>query len=166
MLKSLDGQTIMPTARRTSPPPVAQVTRTLYEAMHRFDGAVADALGIHRSDLRCLNALEHGALPPGVIASRLGLTSGSVTALVDRLVRAGLVERHADALDRRSSAIVLTPDAYRRVDAEYAKLGKAIGARMQRFTAEQRALLSEALRQLATAFDDATARASMDSARP
>ena len=122
-------------------------------ATNRFDGHVADSLGIHRSDLRCLNALEHGALPPGAIAARLGLTSGSVTALVDRLVRAGLVERHADAADRRSSVIVLTTDAYPRVEREYATLGRAIEARMQGYTPTERERLGAALDDLAAAFD-------------
>lgn len=145
----------MPAARRTSPPPVQHATRALYEAMHRFDGAVADALGIHRSDLRCLNALEAGALPPRTIGARLGLTSGSVTALVDRLERAGLVERHADASDRRRWTIALTARAYPRVDREYARLGQAIDQRMASFSAAERRRLGAALAELAAAFDDA-----------
>lgn len=125
--------------------------------MHRFDGAVAEALGIHRSDLRCLNALEHGPLPPRTIGERLGLTSGSVTALLDRLERAGLVERRADEADRRRWAIALTARAYPRVDREYARLGQAIDRRMAGFSATERRRLGAALEALAGAFDEAIA---------
>ena len=125
--------------------------------MHRFDGAVANKLGIHRSDLRCLNELEGDALTPGMIGARLGLTSGSVTALVDRLVRAGFVERHADTTDRRRSTIALTAGAYRRVNREYARLGGAIAARMEAFTPDERANFGRGLGELAAAFDDASA---------
>lgn len=125
--------------------------------MHRFDGAVAHTLGIHRSDLRCLNELEGDGLTPGMIGARLGLTSGSVTALVDRLVRAGFVERRPDAADRRRSTIALTMQARRGVHREYARLGHAIAARMETFTPDERALLGRGLGELAAAFDEAGA---------
>jgi hypothetical protein len=37
-------------------------TRALYEAIYRFDAIAAAELGIHLSDLRCVNALEKGPL--------------------------------------------------------------------------------------------------------
>jgi DNA-binding MarR family transcriptional regulator len=47
---------------------------------------------------------------PHAIASRLSLTTGSVTALLDRLQVAGLIERHSNPDDRRSLLIAATDE--------------------------------------------------------
>jgi DNA-binding MarR family transcriptional regulator len=44
------------------------------------------------------------------LAEKMGVTTGSLTVLVDRLVRAGLVERRPNELDRRSIQVGLTPE--------------------------------------------------------
>ena len=114
-------------------------TRRLYEAMLRFDAHAAAELGIHVTDLRCVNALEEGPLTAGEIGARLSLTSGSVTALVNRLVRAGLVERIADTDDRRRARIALLPGFRSAADRIYARLGRAIEAEVARLDPPTRA---------------------------
>jgi DNA-binding MarR family transcriptional regulator len=131
-------------------------TRALYEAMHRFDGAAADQLGIHRSDLRCLNALELGPLTPGQLGERLGLTSGSVTALVNRLRSAGLVERLPSPDDGRSSQVALRATAFKRVDTVYAALGASIGSAFEGVSDTRLAAMADGVATLAMAFDMAT----------
>ena len=77
-------------------------------AVDAFDEAVADHLGINRTDLRCLDLLleELGAAAtPGQLGGRLGLTTGSVTAMVDRLERLGYVTRSPDPADRRKVVV-------------------------------------------------------------
>jgi DNA-binding MarR family transcriptional regulator len=44
------------------------------------------------------------------LAEKMGVTTGSLTVLVDRLVRARLVERRPNELDRRSIQVGLTPE--------------------------------------------------------
>ena len=60
-----------------------------------------------------LSALIHihltDSVTPHAIATRLSLTTGSVTALLDRLQGAGLIAHHANPDDRRSLLIVGTP---------------------------------------------------------
>ncbi|MEL7367898.1 MAG: MarR family transcriptional regulator [Myxococcota bacterium] len=106
-------------------------TRRLYEAIYRFDQAAAAALGIHSSDLRCVNALEQGPLTAGEIGTRLGLTSGSVTALIRRLTSAGLVERNRSPQDGRQITVCLRPDFYKKADAIYRQLGHQIVAQLE-----------------------------------
>jgi DNA-binding MarR family transcriptional regulator len=43
------------------------------------------------------------------LAKRLYVTKGNISGLIDRLVKAGLVERRAIAADKRQHAIYLTP---------------------------------------------------------
>ena len=45
----------------------------------------------------------------GQLGQRMMLSKAPVTGLVDRLARAGLVERHSDENDRRISRVVITP---------------------------------------------------------
>ena len=56
-----------------------------------------------------LNALEHGPKKPRDLALALGLTTGAVTSLIDRLERRGLVLRSPDPDDRRGVLVVPTP---------------------------------------------------------
>lgn len=73
------------------------------------DRALAQRLGIGRTDLRCLDLIIRGG-PQS--ASRLGeqlnLTRGSMTTLVDRLERVGYVRRRADPHHGKKKLIVPT----------------------------------------------------------
>jgi DNA-binding MarR family transcriptional regulator len=101
-------------------------TRRLYEAIYRFDTIAAAELGIHLSDLRCVNALEKGPLGAGAIGERLGLTSGSVTALISRLEKAGFVVKTRSVDDARQIEVQLHPSFYQKADAIYARLGQSL----------------------------------------
>jgi DNA-binding MarR family transcriptional regulator len=86
----------------------------LQAAIDADDQALADHLGVHRTDLRCLDLVfRHGPLPSGKLARMLGLTPGSVTALVDRLIKADYVHRTPDPTHGRRVLIVPTERAVR-----------------------------------------------------
>lgn len=68
-----------------------------------------EALDICISDFGVLEILLHkGPMPINKIAKKVLLTSGSITALVDRLEKRNLVERFDDADDRRIRMVRLT----------------------------------------------------------
>ena len=74
-----------------------------------MDQAVARRHGVSLAEMQALDHLhEAGGLTPGALGHRLQLTSGAVTALIDRLQRRGLVERTAHPTDRRSTLVRLT----------------------------------------------------------
>src|SRR5215470_10658835 len=73
-----------------------------------FHQAVADRLGLHVSDLRCLTILyETGSVSAGELGERTGLTTGAVTRMIDRLERTGYVRREPDPADRRR--VIVSP---------------------------------------------------------
>ena len=75
----------------------------------RFDSAVCDLLGINRSDNTALDLIDRaGRLTAGELARELGLTTGAVTALIDRLEKLGYLRRVADPGDRRRVLLELT----------------------------------------------------------
>lgn len=80
-----------------------------------FANAVAERVGINRTDYECLDLLDAhgGALTAGQIAELTGLTSGAVTGVIDRLEQARLVKRASDPSDRRRVIVEMT---YARAD--------------------------------------------------
>ena len=84
---------------------------------------VAGRFGLHTTDLEVLDLIfPSGQASAGELASATGLTSGSVTALIDRLVKAGYVERHADPADRRRVIVRIRRDAVAPIEAAYASM--------------------------------------------
>jgi DNA-binding Lrp family transcriptional regulator len=81
--------------------------------MQLMSQAAADRIGINATDLNCLNILSFsGQLTAGELAKATGLTTASITGVVDRLEEAGFVRRERDATDRRRVVIHLdTPRA-------------------------------------------------------
>jgi DNA-binding MarR family transcriptional regulator len=77
------------------------------------DDLICGLLGINRSDSRCLDILEQqGRMTAGQLATESRLTTGAITAVIDRLERAGYAHRVPDPSDRRRVLIQLTPKAY------------------------------------------------------
>ena len=59
--------------------------------------AVADHVGLNSTDLECLDLLFlAGPTTAGQLAEHTGLTTGAMTAVIDRLERATLVRRSHD----------------------------------------------------------------------
>ena len=98
-----------------------------------FDQAVADHLGMNRTDMRCVDLIDQaGGMTAGELAKAAGLTTGAVTAVVDRLEKAGLARRVADPSDRRRVRIEVTP-----------KLWELTGPLMMPFLEESQAIVDD-----------------------
>jgi DNA-binding MarR family transcriptional regulator len=70
--------------------------------MHLMSQAAADRIGINATDLNCLNILSfNGQMTAGELARATGLTTASITGVIDRLEQSGFVRRERDATDRR-----------------------------------------------------------------
>ncbi|WP_299960875.1 MarR family transcriptional regulator [uncultured Roseobacter sp.] len=111
-------------------PEIMMDIRRLYESLQKFDMIAADALGLNLTDLRGVNILGDGPLTPKEIGQRLGLTSGSVTTLIDRLERVNAVDRQP-VNDRRSIHVVLKPEFCDRARDVYRHLGESIANEMK-----------------------------------
>lgn len=90
--------------------------RAIDADMERVDELAAARLGVNLTDFRCLDILSRGEpITAGQLASESGLTTGAVTALVDRLALRGYVRRARDTKDRRRVLIVPTRRAMQKV---------------------------------------------------
>ena len=76
------------------------------------DDLVCDLLGVNRTDARCLDILEQdGSMSAGALAQASRLTTGAITAVIDRLERAGYARRVSDPSDRRRVLVEVTDKA-------------------------------------------------------
>ena len=122
--------------------------RTLYSAIAAFDDQVAQRAGISLTELRCLTLLETGPITPSVVANALGLTSGAVTGLLDRLEKKGLIQRQPNPSDRRSLQIVGTPKLFAGIGAEYKFIAEQLGALAESYSEQE---LENAVRHITDA---------------
>ncbi len=101
------------------------VSRRYMASYALFNQAVADHLGLHPTDLQCLNllTLEGAPVTTGRVAELTGLTTGSATRLVDRLEKAGYVVRERDAADRRRVLVATVPEKI----AEFGRMWERLG---------------------------------------
>jgi len=79
--------------------------------MQLMGTAAADRVGINATDLNCLNILSFsGHMTAGELARATGLTTASITGVVDRLEEAGFVTRERDPHDRRRVVVQINLD--------------------------------------------------------
>ena len=121
--------------------------RAEQEAVQAFDEAAAELLGIALTDVRCLGILERkGPLPASELAVETGLTSGSVTALIDRLERGGYVRRVRDERDRRRVFVDLTDRAVQAISEIWGPLGRDGTEMARRYSDEEIGFIVDYLR--------------------
>ena len=89
---------------------IGEMSRLSQGATNLFDERLGDFLGINNTDGRCLDIIARlGRVSAGQLANLSGLTTGAVTAVVDRLEGVGYVARVRDPLDRRKIWVEPTP---------------------------------------------------------
>ena len=122
--------------------------RALSTEIDRLDQAAASRYGLNRTDMRALDLIgQAGRLAPTELARRLGLTTGGVTSVIDRLERAGYARRLSDPDDRRRLLVEKT-DATRARDAEvFGPLLQATQDALNAFTDQQLAVIGRFLEQ-------------------
>jgi DNA-binding MarR family transcriptional regulator len=117
-------------------------------ATDRFDSAVAEALGLNRTDMRCLDVLQRaGPVTAGQLAEAAGLTTGAMTVALDRLERTGYARRVRDVSDRRRVLVEPTPQLLRDATQFYSGHVAMSERLYQRYTLEQLELLLEFVRE-------------------
>ena len=129
----------------------ADLIRRLTEAVRRqvawtvlHNQAIADRLGMSATDLHAINLLDiEGPITAGRLAELMGLTTGAVTGVLDRLERAGMVRREADPADRRRVVARLVPEGMERVRAAFVAVGTGVQDLYAGYDDAQLSLLAE-----------------------
>jgi DNA-binding MarR family transcriptional regulator len=111
--------------------------------------ALCRHVGVSGSDYDAFEALdEFGPLTPGELGTLLSLTSGTVTALIDRLEALGWARRELHPNDRRSTVIVVTKKAQKMGRDELKPYLKAVDAATSELAREERVVVIRFLEDL------------------
>ena len=91
-----------------------------------FRNAMNEWAGLNATDMECLRLLFlKGFATPSELARQTGLTSGATTAMLDRLEKAGLIERRPNPDDRRGTLITPTKSSAEKVASWFESARKA-----------------------------------------
>lgn len=100
----------------------------------QYNDAIAAHLGVSSSDLQCLFVLSnHGPCTPGAIAQHIGLTTGSASRMVERLVTAQLVTREQDNHDRRRVVVTAKTEALDAIAQHYTPLNAKLRTQLETY---------------------------------
>jgi DNA-binding MarR family transcriptional regulator len=139
--------------RKPSPERVAAVemaVRNLIANAILFNHQVAQRVGLGASDAQFMHLLQlHGPLTPGRLAELSGLTTGTVTGVLDRLEAAGFVRRERDESDRRKVIVKLNEERLWSAMAPlYAGQAESLAAVAGAYDAEQLEVIADFLDRL------------------
>jgi DNA-binding MarR family transcriptional regulator len=116
-------------------------------ATDKMDEAAARGLGVNRTDARCLDVLERfGPISAGRLAEEAGLSTGAVTAVIDRLVAKDYVRRVPDPADRRRVMVEITELLEERAGRFYGPLAAASFPMLSRYSVAELETVTRFLR--------------------
>jgi DNA-binding MarR family transcriptional regulator len=110
----------------------------------------AERIGINATDLNCLNIVAlTGSSTAGELARATGLSTASITGVLDRLEEGGFVRRERDPHDRRRVIVNLSDGpGLREVGATFAPVVKAWRAAAARYSDDELLLILAFQRQV------------------
>jgi DNA-binding MarR family transcriptional regulator len=116
---------------------------------------VAASLGLYNNDFISVDILhEKGPITAGELSKLTGLTTGSVTALIDRLEKNGFVRRENDPNDRRKVIIVPLYENKEEVSQTYNPLHAAMVKLAASYTDEELALITQFLEKASDVLEE------------
>jgi DNA-binding MarR family transcriptional regulator len=129
---------------------VEMAVRNLIANAILFNQQVAHRVGLGASDAQFMHLLQlNGSLTPGRLAELSGLTTGTVTGVLDRLESAGFVHRERDPTDRRKVIVKLDEERlWREMAPLYAGQAESLAAVAANYDAEQLAVIESFLQRL------------------
>lgn len=128
--------------------------------------AVAARIGLNPIDLECLDYIvERGSATAGEIGARTRLTSGAVTGLIDRLVKAGFVRREFSGNDRRKVFVVPETEKLNFLEGIYAPVAQAMSEVVAGYSDADLSLVARFLNQASEATENVIGKLSDGASR-
>ena len=133
--------------------PVMRELVRAYQAFTRFDAGLIRGYGLTQAQFDIIATLGN---TDGMTFKQIGeltlITKGTLTGVVDRLERDGLVRRHAGGDDRRSTLVRLTAKGERMFEQAFPRHIAALKARFERLGAHEMREAERMLKKLRDLF--------------
>ena len=115
-----------------------------------FRNAMREGHGRNLTEMECLRLLYlKGVATPSELARYTGLTSGATTAMLDRLERAGLIERQPNPDDRRGTLIIPVKSGREKMAAWFESARKAQDELLSSYSEEELEIISDVFERFA-----------------
>ena len=120
-----------------------------------FRNAVSEWAGLNVTDMECLRLLFlKGTATPTELARHTGLTSGATTAMLDRLEKAGLIERRPNPNDRRGTLIAPADSSAQKAASWFESARKAQDELISSYSAEELEIVSDVFEKFTKLWDE------------
>ena len=120
-----------------------------------FRNAMNEWAGLNATDMECLRLLsQKGTATPTELAKHTGLTSGATTAMLDRLEKAGLIERRPNPNDRRGTLIAPEKSSNAKMAGWFESARKAQDALMSTYSESELEVIADVFERFAKLWDD------------
>lgn len=121
----------------------------------QFRNAMNEWAGLNATDMECLRLLfQKGIATPSELARHTGLTSGATTAMLDRLEKAGLIERRPNPNDRRGTLVAPAPGSAERAASWFESARKAQDELVSGYSDSELELIADVFERFAKLWDD------------
>ena len=119
-----------------------------------FRNAIGKKLGLNTTDFEGLDLIFYrGATTPGELSRYTGLSSGSTTAMIDRLANSGLVKREHNPTDRRGTLVVIDREAALNVRPLFTSVRVAQNKLLDGYSRAELEVLSDYFKRSAAMFE-------------
>ena len=120
-----------------------------------FRNAMSEWAGLNVTDMECLRLLfQKGVATPSELSRFTGLTSGATTAMLDRLERAGLIERRPNPNDRRGTLIAPVPSSGEKAASWFESARIAQDQLISSYSESELEIIADAFERFAKLWDD------------
>jgi len=128
---------------------VATAVRRLDLMMSQMHLEMCERLGISQGELLALAHLSvDGRLGPTELTRRLHMTTGAMTAMLDRLAERGFITREPHATDRRRIVVMLTERGRERVFSQVHGMANEVIALSATLDADERRVVGRYFEEL------------------
>ncbi len=119
-----------------------------------FQQNMAHKIGVSHTDLKSAEILnETGPISAGELSKITGLSTGSVTALINRLEKSGYVKRERDQLDGRKVMIIPIPERQEQIKSHYQSLSMATKDLCSAYNEQELILINQFVEEITKIMD-------------
>lgn len=141
-------------ARDLTSKQLTDLMRALGSRTILYQQSVIKQLAISGNDFISIDLLnELGPMTAGELSKKTGLSTGTITALIDRLEKIGYARREKDPNDRRRVMIVPTYEEKAEIKTSYESLNLAMLDLADHYSYEQQMLINDFLTKAVALLD-------------